>query len=253
MTCVIVEDEPHVAAALRGMLADCCPEVIVLAELRTVPEAVLSIKEHKPQLVLLDMEMPVYSGLDLFRFLDKDERTFQTIFVTGYKDFALAAFEVSAADYLLKPVNPQRLREAINKVKTLLELQEPEQQEEDEDVEAHMNQATKGRIAFKTKRGIQLVELNHILCFEAQGAYTQVHLANGQKLMLSKNLAVYEKMVEQGPFMRVHRSYLVNPAYITEYRKSDGGVLVFTTELEIPVGQEGKQVVQQWLSSLTSD
>lgn len=245
MTCLIVDDEPHAAAAIQGMLEDVCPWVKVLGHVRSVPDAAIFIKEHDPQVVLLDVELPVYSGLDLFKFIPPDERRFQTIFITGYKDFALQAFEVQAVDYLLKPVSPARLQAALEKLRPTISPASGDP--------SLIGTAATARLAFRTKRGLQLVEVSEIMCFEAQGAYTKVYLANNQQLMLSKNLAVYEKMVDTAAFLRVHRSYLVQPGHIVEYRKTDGGTLVFAHGLEIPVGAEGRPLVQAWLNRLLTD
>ncbi len=105
---IIIEDEARARRTLKTLLAENCTDVDVIAEAADVPSGVLAIKEHQPDLVFLDIEMPNFDGFRLFEFLD--EVNFEVVFTTAYNDHALRAFEVSAIDYLLKPIQVEQLK-----------------------------------------------------------------------------------------------------------------------------------------------
>ncbi|MBI3232597.1 MAG: response regulator, partial [Bacteroidetes bacterium] len=114
---IIIDEEPKARRILEIMINENCVDVSIVAQEEDVPSGVLAIKEHQPDLVFLDIEMPIYDGFRLFEFID--DHNFEVIFTTAYNDYALRAFEVSAVDYLLKPIQTEQLQKAIEKVKRM--------------------------------------------------------------------------------------------------------------------------------------
>ena len=245
MKVLLIDDEPNVAKAVQGMLAANHPSVQVVGVCRNVPDAVIAIKQHKPHLILLDIEMPVYNGFDLFKFFTPDEVFFHTVFVTGYSQYAIQAFEVAALDYLLKPLHPEHLKRAIEKAESRTPSDQEDEQKSISTLIANRNRWEK--MALPTSDGLVIVNLANILYIEANRSYTTVFMQNEKPLLISKNMTFYEKLEEEPNFMRIHRSYLANLDNVVRVTKSDGGFVTFSNGTEIPIGPDKKQKLLDWL------
>jgi two-component system LytT family response regulator len=190
-----------------------CPEVQVVVDCADVPSAVIAINQHRPDVVFLDIEMPQYSGLELFSFFR--EVDFGVIFVTAYSEFAIRAFELNAIDYLLKPVDGEKLKNAVSKLERRNNERFTALQEGYARQEFH-------RIALPVSDGLLFVEVAHIMLLEADGAYTHVWLADGSKLLVSKRLLFFEQVLaDRESFLRVHRTYVVNFNHVSRYSKAE--------------------------------
>lgn len=209
---VLVDDEVNALHNLTVLLEEFCPNVTVLGKATNVDEAVIIINKEKPDLVFLDIEMPQKSGFELF---NETSRNFKTIFVTAYDEYAVKAFEVSALDYLLKPINIDRLQQAVAKVvvqeqpvASLKTLQK--------------NIAVKKiqRINVLYKDVYKELEVNDILCIEANQSYSVIYYEN-KKYVYSKNLIYFEKLLADNPlFFRTHRSWIVNLSKVKHFSKN---------------------------------
>ncbi len=235
---IIIDDEDRARSGLRQLLALACPDVKVVAECADVPSAVIAINNNRPDVVFLDIEMPKYSGLELFKFFR--EIDFGVIFVTAYSEFAIRAFELSAIDYLLKPVDSEKLRNAVAK----LGHRNPEKfaalQEGYARQEFH-------RIALPVSDGLLFVQVADIMLLEADGAYTKVSMKDGSELLVSKRLLFFEKVLEDRPFIvRVHRSYIVNFNHVTKYSKAES-LLSMDNGINVPVPKEKKAEIEEAL------
>lgn len=213
---ILVDDEERASNALSTLLSLECPEVEVVQICRNVPEAVLAINKHRPDLVFLDIEMPEYNGFELFGFFRDID--FSVIFVSAYNEYALKAFEVSATDYLLKPVEIHLLKAAVEKVKQKKVSENVYQQLE------LLQQAYKGesltKIALPMSDGLLFVNINEIVLVEADGAYSTLHKTDGTKIVVSKKLKFFEQALETNNyFFRPHRSYLINLSHVSKYNK----------------------------------
>lgn len=200
---LIVDDETKAVVVLRKLLAEHSPEVKILGEASRVDKAIELIQEHKPQLIFLDIEMPGKSGFDLLEKIA--ERNFHVIFVSAHSEFALKAFRFSVTDYLLKPVGIEELKQAVKKVKDLI----------DGHSSGHSMQhasefASIQTLRIPTTEGTIFVYLSNIVRMEAEGAYTNVYVDNGKKYMVSDYLKQVEDLVDPSLFMRVHRSHTIN-------------------------------------------
>ncbi|MGY6561591.1 MAG: LytR/AlgR family response regulator transcription factor [Luteibaculaceae bacterium] len=241
---LIVDDEPQARVALRGILtdADFLPANQIIGEAKDIPEAVKAINALKPDLVLLDVEMPGYSGLELVKFFNPDEITFGIIFTTAYSEYAINAFELSAVDYLLKPIQPAQISKAINKFITKRGLHTPNLAT----LKANLAEPENPKIAIQVSEGYYMVSLNDIIYLKADGSYTEIHLTDKRKLTVTKKLLEYEKLEKYPQFSRIHRSHIVNLNRIKLYLKQDNGTVVMENDEKLSVSREKKHEVSSW-------
>jgi two-component system LytT family response regulator len=240
---ILIDDEERARNTLKKLLADFCPEVEIVAEAANVPDGVLVINQHRPQLVFLDIEMPDYSGFELLSFFrDVD---FEIIFVTAYNDYALKAFEVSAIDYLLKPVDIDKLKLSVTKVQQKLKFF---------DMQPRLNLLKESfrteqfsKIALPVADGLLFVDVTEIELLEADEAYTHVFLKNGSSVLVSKKLKFFEEVLSSRPnYFRCHRSHIVNINFLKKYGKGEGSLLLENGKT-IYVARERKADFEQLL------
>lgn len=245
---IIIDDEMNARAALKGILEEnFADRITVVAEASNLPEGVKAIQKHRPNLVFLDVEMPGYTGLELPSFLPPEELDFHIIFVTAYTEYAIKAFELSAIDYILKPIHVQHLARAIDKAEKQVVNANISQIEA---ARLTMSNPAEAKVALPQNEGLLMVKLDEILYLKADGSYTSVNLANGQSLVVSKKLLEFEKLQDIGNFMRVQRSYVVNLNKVRKYLKIDGGVLVMENGFEITVSGDKKQELTDRLAHI---
>lgn len=234
---IIIDDEERARNSLSTLLREFCPEVQVLATAANVPEGVLLINKMRPDLVFLDIEMPDYNGFELLGFFR--EVDFEFIFVTAYNEYALRAFEVSAVDYLLKPVEIGLLQAAVEKARKRRFANTMQQRIE------VLRDAYSGdelrRIALSLSDGMVFVEVADIVVLEADGAYTKVVQHDGTSILVSKKLKVFEDLLLHRPnFARPHRSYIVNLNHIRKYNRGES-LLLMDNGSSIPIARDKKQ------------
>jgi len=214
---IIVDDEESARDVIHNLLVRFCPDIEIVAICKSVPEAVEAIKSHAPQLVFLDIEMPNYAGFEIINFFD--EVNFEIVFITAYEQYALKAFEVSAIDYILKPIEIDRLKKAVEKVKSQVESK---LQKERLEVLTETITTKKIRNLVIQDKGEQIVcSLEDVIALEAQESYCMVHTLT-RKYIQSKNLKYFENLLdENSEFIRVHKSWIINKKHILKYSKSE--------------------------------
>ncbi len=214
---VLVDDEESARDVLENLLLRFCPQVELLAKCTNVPEAVKAIQTHQPDLVFLDIEMPRYAGYEIVEFFD--EINFHIVFVTAYEHYALRAFEIAAIDYLLKPIDIERLKFAVERVQQLVNFQQ--QSERLELFRSSMENRKLEKIIISDKGQQFILPLTEILAVEAMESYCVIHTVT-RKHTISKNLKHYETILsENDNFFRSHKSWLVNLEHLLHYSKSD--------------------------------
>lgn len=243
---IIIDDEEGARETLLTLIQNYCTDITVEASFSNVPEGVLGINKIKPDLVFLDIEMPDYNGFELFGFFQ--EINFEIIFVTAYNEFALKAFEVSAIDYLLKPVELEGLQKAIQKVKEKKTLSNMSQRLE------LMNSISKGeeikKITLPMNDGLLFVEIADIILFAADRAYTDVYLKNGSKITVSKPMRIFEDILNNRPlFFRPHRSHLINLNYVRKYLRGESSIIM-DNNMDVSISREKKQEFETKLKEL---
>jgi len=243
---LIIDDEDGARTTLRKLLETYAEDINVVGESANVPDGVLKINKLNPDLIFLDIEMPEYNGFELFDFFKKIN--FEVVFVTAYNQYAIRAFEVSAIDYVLKPVDVEHLLNAIKKVKVKLD-QKNLIQRIDLFNDFYKGNAVK-KIAIPLKDGLTFVNINEILFVEADRAYSKIFLNNGSKYTVSKPMRIFEDILIDHPaFFRPHRSFLINLNHITKYNRGESLITMENNSL-IAISRDKKQSFEHVLKEL---
>lgn len=225
--CIIIDDESKARSLLRNMLADITEDINVSAECDDLPSGVKAIKKFKPDIVFLDIEMPGHSGLEILDYFEEDEISFDIVFTTGYSEYAIQAFKLSAIDYLLKPINPEMLK---NTISMILKKSKHEKVYEykalQENLGANKDNTDKC-IIVNLSNSTRFIKVREIVMLQAEGSYTNIFLQNGETLLTSKNLKHFEERLQGISFLfRSHKSFIINLKKVFEYNKSDNEVIL---------------------------
>jgi two-component system, LytTR family, response regulator len=214
---ILVDDEESARDVLQNLLLRFCPEVELVAKCENVLVAVDAIKKEKPDLVFLDIEMPNHAGYELVKFFT--EINFKIIFVTAYDKYAVRAFEIAAFDYLLKPIDIERLKSAVTRVR---QYYNTEQQVQRIALLSNMMETKVLKNIAVTDKGQQhIISIEDIIAIEAQESYCIIHTTE-KKIVASKNLKHFETILESLPqFFRVHKSWIINKKFMEYYSKSE--------------------------------
>ena len=222
-TTVIIDDEPKSILALKSFIQQHCPEIKILATADNATKGQEIIEQFHPQLVFLDIEMPVKSGFDLLLSLPVID--FEIIFITAYNQYALKAFRFSAIDYLLKPFRISELMEAIDKATIRIKEKTAKRNYDLLLKNLTENDAHKQKLIF-TDRGEQfLVATDEIKYLIADGNYTMVYTTKKQ-FLCAKNLKEYEDILPADLFFRIHHGHMVNLKFIDKIQKGRGGTVI---------------------------
>lgn len=225
MKVLIIDDEPKARSLLKTIVSENCPAVQEIFESEDLPSGVASINKNKIDLVFLDVEMPNYSGVQILDFFDPTDISFQIVFTTAYSEYALKAFELNAISYLLKPLRPKQVKEAVNKVAEKISTQQVSNQLKELSSTLKSNSFTK--IALPISSGVLFVKLEEIYYLKADGMYTTVFTVNQGNHFISKPLKYFVELLKDLPnFYRTHRSFLINKNHIRQVQRSDGGIVV---------------------------
>lgn len=240
---IIVDDELNARINLTYLLKTFCSDVKVVAEASNVDTAVEMIKNHQPDLVFLDISMPEKNGFQLVHSFK--EINFQIIFITAYDQYALKAFEVSALDYLLKPIEVDRLKNAVQRAKAKVDINNRLALFNEQ---YNKNELTK--IAIPANGYHHIIEIDNIACIEASGSYSNIHSICNEEFLTSKKLNYYEKILTTHTvFIRIHRSWIVNINHLEFYSKKER-IIILKNHKKIPVGQSFKEYFEKSLNLL---
>lgn len=234
LSAIIVEDEVNSRDILRSYLSKYCPGVNLIGEAASIQEALKLIEKHTLDLVFLDVEMPFGNAFDLLDQLPN--RTFETVFVTAYNQYAMDALNNHAAYYLMKPINIDELIKAVDYV---TEIRQKEDALEDRILKPKLNKV-EGKITLPQQDGFQILNVSDILYCKADDNYTEIFLEN-KKILVSKTLKYFEEALSDFPFARIHKSYLVNVNEVVKYRKGKGGSVVISSGKELLVSASKKK------------
>lgn len=243
ISAIIIDDEQRAIHTLTSLLNLYAEDVEIVATCKSVPDGVLAINKLRPHLIFLDIEMPEYNGFELLSFFrDVD---FEIIFVTAYNEYALRAFEVSAIDYLLKPVDIDKLKLAIEKARKKIDA--GSMQLRMELLKETFRTKQFNKIALPMAEGLLFVETADIIYLEADGAYTHVWLRDGTNILVSKRLKFFEEVLKDNPlFFRSHRSFVVNINYISTYSKAESHITLSNGKIII-ISRDRKADFEQQL------
>lgn len=239
MKAIIIDDEKRARVSLSLLLQEYCPEVELVAECENLPEGVKAIRKFNPDLVLLDIEMPGHSGLELVDFFDEKEINFSIIFTTAYNEYAIQAFKLSALDYLLKPIIPEELINAISRMERQKSLQFKALAE-------NIQNEFFEKIAVPSGNTLILIKISDIVYIKGEGSYSEIYMQDKSKHMVSRNLKNFEEiLLKDKRFLRTHKSYIVNFDEVISFNKSDGGWLDMKNGNSIPISSEKSSLIME--------
>jgi two-component system LytT family response regulator len=243
---IIIDDEKYCCETISILLEN-LPEVAVVAVCYNAKDALAAIRQYTPDLLFLDVEMPKMNGFEMLEQLSSVN--FDIIFTTSYNHYAIKAIRFSAIDYLLKPVDEEELKYAVQKVIQRSQKTIPEQFEV---LLQKINQPSTpiNKIALPTLEGFQMIKIDSIISCESDSNYTTLRLKNDRKIIVCRNLKDLEDLLEEHSFARVHRSYLVNLNEIEKFIKGDGGYLIMSDGSKVDVSRNKKEDL---LKRLTRD
>jgi len=237
MDAVIIEDIQLAIDSLAADIADYCPNINIVGTANSVVSGAKLLKEKKPQLLFLDIEMPDGTGFDLLDLIE--EHAYHVIFTTGSKEYAIKAFQYAAVDYLLKPVDSDLLISAVTKIRSAL----PFNSKQNKIIRDQLKPEKRTHITLNTQEEIRVVQIVDIIRCESMDNYTRFILGDGTKIMVSKTLKSFETELARDDFFRSHQSHLVAINEITSYIKTEGGYLLMSNGDHVPVSVRKKPMV----------
>ena len=223
MTAVIIDDETRNIKLMKSMIGKFCPQVNLIGEATNGKTGQELIRQKKPELVFLDIEMPYGNGFDLLNALMPIE--FEVIFVTAFDKYVLQALKYSALDYLLKPINIDELRSAVQNAVLRIRRNSVNQQLNNLLDNFKKQESGLKKIAIPTADGFDFILIDNIIRCEALGAYTKIHINNSKKIVVSMSLKDYEAILPEDIFFRIHNSHLINLNYVKKYNRGRGGFI----------------------------
>ncbi|HWY34462.1 MAG TPA: LytTR family DNA-binding domain-containing protein [Nitrosopumilaceae archaeon] len=245
---LIVEDEIKSRELLVSLVKKHCPEITVVDAADGVESGVAAMRKHIPDLLLLDISMPDGTGFDLLGKVQ--DMKFDVIFTTATDKYALKAIKYSALDYLLKPIDAEELRAAVNKV--------TEKKSDLKSIEnlsfllqnLKQNNDNYNKISLPTGNAYEIVNIKDIIRCEAEGSYTNFYLVSGKKLMVSASLKHYEDLLPEKDFTRVHHHHLINMNHVVRFLKVDGGYAVMSDNTQVEISRRKKDTFLQKLNGI---
>ncbi len=239
---IIIDDEPSAINVLATLLKKKCREDVEVVATSSLPLAGKSLIEQiKPDLVFLDIEMPGMTGVDLVRSFNNPD--FRVVFVTAHDDYAVEAFQLSAVNYLLKPIGPDSVVKTIEKIKRDI-LTKQDMAEPLENLKKLLTQHSKdyeNKIGIAMADKIVFINIADIIYCEASSAYTNIYIKDDKKLVASKPLGDFEILLLHHRFFRIHHSYLINLNRIKEFQRQEGGYVTMENNIQLEVSRRKRQ------------
>ncbi len=246
---IIIEDELKGLNNLKNMLGKYCPDVEIIAEARNIKEGVdiLNNPSMKPHVAFLDIKLP--DGL-VFNMLNDyaDKINFDIIFVTAFEEFAIKACQYSSIGYIVKPIDPDDLKEAVSRIMPGKTNQIRKRMKVF--TQHYNNPNAFEKMSISAIDGIYFINIKEIIRCEAEDNYTHIHLKNGEKITASKTIKAYEDMLSSVNFYRVHKSHLINLNYMRKFVKGDGGYLIMDDYKKIEVSRRRRPAFMEQMRRL---
>ena len=235
---IIIDDEPDCVKLLSLQLKMYCPQIQVIMECTDSEEGLIKIKELNPDIVFLDIEMPVMNGFQLLEKIGSVK--FSLVFVTAYDQFAVKAFRYSALDYLLKPIDGKDLKAAVEKAQ-LRQWPQPQQLSLLKNQLQDNSAVLPNKIALPYQNGVTFTEIKNVIYCESDNNYTRIHTTEGNVYTIAKTLGDIQEILEERNFLRIHRQYLINLDHIKKYVRGEGNYLIMSNNQSIPVARNQKE------------
>ncbi len=245
MRSLIIDDEPRSRQVLKHLCASHCQEIEVVGEAGSVNEGIEHIEALKPDLVFLDIHMPVKSGFALLEHYQNNP-DFLVIFTTAYEEYALESFKYLAAGYLEKPIDIEELQGAVKKAQISFNSRPDKQLALQENIEKQLE-----KIALSTMDGYAFVRYEEIVRCEGEGGYTKFFLSNKESLLITKTLKHYEDMLLKKDFFRVHKSHLINLKLVRKFIRGKKGMVEMSNGDLVEVSSQKRDQLLELLVQLT--
>ncbi len=233
---ILIDDEDLSVISLKSIIKNYCPEINIIGQAQSAIEGVECINRLKPNLVFLDIAMPGGDGFEVLKNVSFTD--FEVIFITAYNDYALKAFEFSALSYLLKPVIPKELQNAVSRFSKYTN-----NKHFDEKLSV-MNDSlndNNSKIILPTQEELIITDLDDILYLESSKNYSIFYLKDNKDVLVSRSINHFEKIFSDTSFFRIHNQHLVNLKYIKRYVKGKGGYIVLTNDVNLDVSERKKK------------
>lgn len=234
ITCIVIDDEQRALETFKKIAERYFAETLkILAVADSVKIGVEAIKDLNPDIVFLDIEMPVENGFKLFDYFE--EVSFGVIFLTAYKHYAIDAIRHSALDYLLKPLDIDALRNALDRFEKSRDRSPDQAKIQTLISNLSARNESQTRIAFPTPAGYRMERIGNILYIQADENYSRVEVNEGEMILVSRTLKAVEEMLPLGHFFRIHKSFLVNLDFVKEYTRTDGHFVILQNGVSLEV------------------
>lgn len=235
LSAIIVDDEQHCIDRLLLLLEAHSNIIKVEGSCSSVEEAENLIKSKNPDIVFLDVQLNARTGFDLLNQID--EVDFEVIFTTAFDNYAIKAFKFSALDYLLKPLNPEDLKTALERLVAYKGLKNTSRKIETLLFNFNKEIQREKRLAVPTLEGLEMINLKDITYLQSDANYTHIHIVPNKKITAPKTLKHFEDILDEHLFFRIHKSHVVNLSFIKSYLKGKGGYVILSdsTKLEVAV------------------
>lgn len=242
---LLIDDEIANTNNLKAMLGKYCVQVTILGTANTIEQAENLIMRHRPNLLFLDIQMGSRTGFDLLQNIDKID--FQVIFVTAYNQYGIQAIKHAALDYLLKPIDIDELKLAVRKAEEKINSLDQKSQVEFLIQQWSPKSKLPQKIALSFQNETRYIPIVDIVRCEADDTYTIFHLLNEPKIIASRSLKEYTEILTPHGFLRTHQSHLINPKFIKSWLKEDGGTILLTNQVKIPVSKPNRDRIKEAL------
>ena len=243
---LVIDDENRTRDLIAKMINSFGLDIKAISAGESVVSGLKAIEEHSPDIVFLDIQMPDGTGFDLLRSLPN--KSFEVIFITAHEEFAIKAIKFSALDYILKPIDTDELKAAVERAIKSLGSKKEEIQFDALQLNIQPNQ--KRRLVLKTHESVHVVELDSIIRCESERNYTSFFINGGKKIVVSKTLKDYEILLAGHNFLRVQQSHLINLDFVSRYDKINGGIIVMKDDSEVPLSPAKREIFFKILDNL---
>lgn len=243
---LIIDDENRTRDLIAKMINSFGLDIEAIAAGENVQSAIKAIEEHEPDIVFLDIQMPDGTGFDVLKAIP--HKKFEVIFITAHEEFAIKAIKFSALDYILKPVDPEELKSAVQRA--LETMNEKKDESQFEALNNNISHQQKRRLVLKTQESVHVVDLDQIIRCESDRNYTSFFLTEGRKILVSKTLKEYETLLVGYNFIRVQQSHLINLDFVDRYNKGNGGSVVMKDGSEVPLSPAKREIFFKILENL---
>ena len=243
---LVIDDENRTRDLIAKMINSFGLDIKAISAGESVVSGLKAIEEHSPDIVFLDIQMPDGTGFDLLRSLPN--KSFEVIFITAHEEFAIKAIKFSALDYILKPIDADELKAAVERAIKSLGSKKEEIQFDALQLNIQPNQ--KRRLVLKTHESVHVVELDSIIRCESERNYTSFFINGGKKIVVSKTLKDYEILLAGHNFLRVQQSHLINLDFVSRYDKINGGIIVMKDDSEVPLSPAKREIFFKILDNL---